>query len=162
MVVTAAKQSPYSASSTNVASTVVDQTQLEDARVTTIKELTRVLPGLTIEQSGSLLFPVISLRGISSAQDFYHPSVGVYVDGVPLLATDMLQTLDDIQSVQMLKGPQGTLYGQSAEGGIINIVTQKPDNETRAFVEGGYASRQSDHGKIHLSAPLQKDCYTEV
>jgi pesticin/yersiniabactin receptor len=156
VVVAASKQSPYSASSLNVASTVVDPSQLEDARVTTIQELTRVLPGLTIEKSGSLLYPIISLRGISSAQDFYKPAISIYVDGVPLLATDMLQTLDNVQSVEMLKGPQGTLYGQNAEGGIINIVTQKPDNAPRGFIEGGYGSRQSYHGKVHISGSLEK------
>ncbi|WP_432468269.1 TonB-dependent siderophore receptor [Agarivorans sp. Z349TD_8] len=156
MVVTASKQSAHAASSINVSSSVVDKYQLEDARVTQVEDLSRVLPGLKIEKSGSLLFPIVSLRGVSSAQDFYHPSVSIYVDGVPLLASDMLQVLNNVQSVEMLRGPQGTLYGQSAQGGIINIVTAKPGNRTQAFVAGGWASRHSNHGKIHVSAPIQK------
>lgn len=155
MVITATKQSPYSASSMNVSSTSIDASQLKDAKVMTVNDLVRVLPGLNIESSGSLLFPIISLRGVSSADNYYNPSVAVYVDGVPLLSSDILQSLDDVQSVQILKGPQGTLYGKSAQGGIINIITKQPDSNKRASVSAGYASRESDHEKVSVSGPLK-------
>ncbi|WP_312754922.1 TonB-dependent receptor plug domain-containing protein, partial [Escherichia coli] len=89
------------------------------------------LPGLNIEKSGNMLFSTISLRGVSSAQDFYNPAVTLYVDGVPQLSTNTIQALTDVQSVELLRGPQGTLYGKSAQGGIINIVTQQPDSTPR-------------------------------
>lgn len=155
IIVSASKQSNYSASANNVSTTVVSAAELKDAGVSSTDKLTRVLPGLNMGNNGSLLFPSISLRGVSSAQDFYSPAVTVYVDGVPQLATYTVQQLADVASVEMLRGPQGTLYGRSAQGGIINIVTQQPDSTPRGYIEGGVASREGYHGKVNLSGPIQ-------
>lgn len=155
LVVTASKQSSHSASANNVSSTVISATELSDAGVTASDKLPRVLPGLNIENSGNMLFSTISLRGISSAQDFYNPAVTLYVDGVPQLSTNTIQALTDVQSVELLRGPQGTLYGKSAQGGIINIVTQQPDSTPRGYIEGGVSSRDSYRSKLNLSGPIQ-------
>ncbi|MCA7014984.1 TonB-dependent siderophore receptor [Dickeya dadantii] len=155
MVVNASKQSSYSASARNVSSAVATESELKDANVTDTKKLTRVLPGLNIENSGNLLYPIVSLRGVSSAQDFYNPAVTLYIDGVPQLATNTIQALTDVKSVEMLRGPQGTLYGKSAQGGIVNIVTQQPDSTPRGYIEGGVGSRDSYRGKINVSGPIQ-------
>lgn len=155
LVVTASKQSSRSASANNVSSTVVSTPELSDAGVTASDKLPRVLPGLNIENSGNMLFSTISLRGVSSAQDFYNPAVTLYVDGVPQLSTNTIQALTDVQSVELLRGPQGTLYGKSAQGGIINIVTQQPDSTPRGYIEGGVSSRDSYRSKFNLSGPIQ-------
>ena len=155
LVVTASKQSSRSASANNVSSTVVSAPELSDAGVTASDKLPRVLPGLNIENSGNMLFSTISLRGVSSAQDFYNPAVTLYVDGVPQLSTNTIQALTDVQSVELLRGPQGTLYGKSAQGGIINIVTQQPDSTPRGYIEGGVSSRDSYRRKFNLSGPIQ-------
>lgn len=155
IVVTASKQSSRSASANNLSSTVVSAPELSDAGVTGSDKLSRVLPGLNIEYSGSMLFSTISLRGISSAQDFYNPAVTLYVDGVPQLPATTIQALTDVQSVELLRGPQGTLYGKSAQGGIINIVTQQPDSASRGYIEAGVSSRDSYRSKFNLSGPIQ-------
>lgn len=155
LVVTASKQSPSSASAQNVSSSVATREELHDANVTDTQKLSRVLPGLNTENSGSLLYPIISLRGVSSAQDFYNPAVTMYIDGVPQLATNTFQALTDVQSVEMLRGPQGTLYGKSAQGGIVNIVTQQPDSTPRGYLEGGVSSREGYRSKLNLSGPLK-------
>lgn len=155
LVVTASKQSSRSASANNVSSTVVSAPELSDAGVTASDKLPRVLPGLNIENSGNMLFSTISLRGVSSAQDFYNPAVTLYVDGVPQISTNTIQALTDVQSVELLRGPQGTLYGKSAQGGIINIVTQQPDSTPRGYIEGGVSSRDSYRSKFNLSGPIQ-------
>ncbi|EAO7618023.1 TonB-dependent siderophore receptor, partial [Salmonella enterica] len=155
LVVTASKQSSRSASANNVSSTVVSAPELSDAGVTASDKLPKVLPGLNIENSGNMLFSTISLRGVSSAQDFYNPAVTLYVDGVPQLSTNTIQALTDVQSVELLRGPQGTLYGKSAQGGIINIVTRQPDNTPRGYIEGGVSSRDSYRSKFNLSGPIQ-------
>ncbi|MEC5341933.1 siderophore yersiniabactin receptor FyuA [Brenneria populi] len=155
LVVTASKQSSRSASANNVSSTAVRAPALSDAGVTASGKLPRVLPGINIENSGNMLFSTISLRGVSSAQDFYNPAVTLYVDGVPQLSTNTIQALTDVQSVELLRGPQGTLYGKSAQGGIINIVTQQPDSTPRGYIEGGVSSRDSYRSKFNLSGPIQ-------
>ncbi|MGK3112792.1 TonB-dependent siderophore receptor [Candidatus Pantoea formicae] len=155
LVVSASKQAATAASSRNVSVVKVDASTLADANVSRTDLLPRVLPGLQMGNSGSLLFQSASLRGISSAQDFYNPAVSFYVDGVPQLSTLAMQPLLDVDSVEMLRGPQGTLYGKSAQGGIINIVTHQPDSTARGYVEGGYASRDGYHSKINVSGPIQ-------
>ncbi|WP_437611391.1 TonB-dependent siderophore receptor [Erwinia sp. V71] len=155
LVVTASKQSANSASAKNVSSVKVTAPELTDANVTSTEQLSRVLPGLYTGNQGSLLFPSISLRGVSSAQDPYNPATTFYVDGVPQLSTYSMQLLSDVEGVEMLRGPQGTLYGKSAQGGIINIVTQQPDSTPRGYVEGGVSSREGYRGKVNLSGPIQ-------
>ncbi|CAK9885080.1 MAG: Pesticin receptor [Candidatus Erwinia impunctatus] len=155
LVVSASKQSANSASAKNVSSVKVTAPELTDANVTSTGQLSRVLPGVEIGNQGSLLFPSISLRGVSSAQDPYNPATPFYVDGVPQLSTYAIQQLNDVESVEMLRGPQGTLYGKSAQGGIINIVTQQPDSTPRGYVEGGVSSREGYRGKVNLSGPIQ-------
>lgn len=98
IVVTASKQSSRSASANNVSSTivsapvvsapVVSAPELNAAAVTSSDKLVRILPGLNIENSGNLIFSTVSLRGISSAQDFYNPAVTLHVNGVPQLSTN--------------------------------------------------------------------------
>ena len=95
IIVTASKQSNKAASSLNVSSNTISQAKLEAAGVDDTKKLSRVLPGLNIQNSGNLLFPAISLRGISSAQDLYSPAITFYVDGVPQLSTNLVQRSEE-------------------------------------------------------------------
>lgn len=154
VLITASKQSQYAASSQNVAAFSVSGSQLEDANIINSKNLAKVLPGLFWEQADSLKVPVISLRGASQGQDFYHFPIQLYVDGVPQSTVAMIQPLGDIANVQLLKGPQGTLYGKYATSGILNIVTQKPDANYRGYISGGYGIRNSYQGKFNISGPV--------
>ncbi|MGS9174476.1 TonB-dependent siderophore receptor, partial [Salmonella enterica subsp. enterica serovar Infantis] len=80
LVVTSSKQSSRSASANNFSFTVVSAPELSYAGVTASDKLTKVLPGLNIENSGNMIFSTISLRGVSSAQAFYNHAVTLYVD----------------------------------------------------------------------------------
>lgn len=153
MLVTATKQSRYSASSQNVASWQVSRTRLEEANVTNSKDLYKVLPGLNIN-GDHIMFPITSLRGISSAQDFYNLAVTLYIDGIPQPSVGLIQPLGDIESMEILKGPQGTLYGKAAEGGVINIVTQQPNGDYKGYISAGYSSRNSYRAKANISGAL--------
>lgn len=156
VTVTASKRD-QSLDSINGAVVVVEQSAVEGAQITNTLELARVLPGVQMSSSGSLLFPIISVRGITSAQDFYNPALTVYVDGIPQLPVFASQTLLGVERVELLKGPQGTLYGKSAEGGVLNIVTRQPDNEPRLHLRGGIASRDGYLAQGEAAGPLIKD-----
>lgn len=123
------------------AATVVDAGTLDDRQVLNTLDLARVLPGVQMDYSGSLLFPTISVRGITSAQDFYNPALTLYVDGIPQLPVFTAQALIDVDRVELLKGPQGTLYGRSAQGGVLDIVTRQPDATPALRLRAGLASR---------------------
>lgn len=108
--------------------------QLLTAGITTPLDLPKIVPGLTVQPS-PFNTPVYTMRGIG----FYEtslsaaPTVAVYVDEVPLpfSATTKLAVLD-LQRVEVLKGPQGTLFGQNTTGGAINYVAAKPTDSFQA------------------------------
>lgn len=102
--------------------------ELQDANVQTVGDLERVFPGLVIRSRGNRAFANFTVRGISSP-DFYNPAVQVYVDGIPQQPSAITQPLVDVERVEFLKGPQGTLYGRNALAGVINIVTKAPDRK---------------------------------
>ncbi|VFS87587.1 Outer membrane cobalamin receptor protein [Raoultella planticola] len=134
LVVTASKQSSRSASANNVSSTVVSAPELSDAGVTASDKLPRVLPGLNIENSGNMLFSTISLRGVSSAQDFYNPAVTLYVDGRPsAFPPTPSRRLPMCKAWSCCEAHRERYMAKSAQGGIINIVTQQPDSTPRGY-----------------------------
>ncbi|UTY58985.1 TonB-dependent receptor [Massilia sp. erpn] len=113
------------------ASAVATAARLESAHVARTDELDKVFPELTVMPRSTRVYSLFSMRGVPSI-DFYNPAVSVYVDGVPQDLAYFAQPLAGIEQVELLKGPQGTLYGRSAQGGVINIVTAKPGNTSLA------------------------------
>ncbi|OZI71042.1 TonB-dependent receptor [Bordetella genomosp. 12] len=143
--------------SINGAAYVRGADELAANQVENTLQLGRVLPGVQFAQSGSFLFPIISVRGVTSAQDFYNPALTVYVDGVPQLPVAASQQLLDVEQVELLKGPQSTLYGRSALGGVLNVVTRQPDNDTHVRASAGVSSRDGYIFKGGASGALVKD-----
>lgn len=109
--------------------------ELQRARVTRVEDLERVFPGLIIRSRGNRAYANITVRGVTSP-DFYNPSVQVYVDGVPQDSAAFTQELVDVERVELLRGPQGTIYGRNAHGGVLNIITRKPSDKLTASVGG--------------------------
>lgn len=136
---------------------VASAQRLRDAQVYDTSALGRVFADLNIAQTSNILYPTISLRGAGSAVDFYNPAVTVYVDGVPQLPGQSIQMLNNIQQVELLRGAQATLYGRGAEGGIIDIVTQKPGPKFDANLGAGAASRNGYNAEGGMSGTLIRD-----
>ncbi|MCW0206593.1 MAG: TonB-dependent siderophore receptor [Achromobacter sp.] len=153
ITVTASKQD-QALRDINGAAVVVPADALRAAQVDGTMQLSRVLPGVQLSSSGSFLFPIVSVRGVTSAQDFYNPALTVYVDGVPQLPTFTSQLLTDVDRVELLKGPQGTLYGKSAMGGVLNIVSRQPGDEPYFRASAGVASRDGYLFKATGGGPL--------
>lgn len=141
----------------NGSASVADRVTLDDAQVSSTMELDRVFPELYMSHSATFLFPIITLRGVTSAQDFYNPALTVYVDGVPQLPIFTAQSLLGVEQVELLKGPQGTLYGKSAQGGVLNIVTHKPDNTPQFAARAGISSRDGYQLQAEGSGALVED-----
>ncbi|MEM7291155.1 MAG: TonB-dependent receptor plug domain-containing protein, partial [Pseudomonadota bacterium] len=105
---------------------ISDAEDISNRKIDNIDELDRIFPNLAIDGRSSGVYANFSIRGQSSP-DFYNPSVQVYVDGLPYDAGTLSQSLPGgLESVEVLAGPQGTLYGRGAIGGVININTAKP------------------------------------
>lgn len=126
--------------------TALDSDVLEATRVTSIDDLTRVVPGLTVSKSRSGL-PIYTLRGIgfNVISSSSTSPVGTYVDQAAYVYPAMnAGPFFDIERVEVLKGPQGTLYGRNTTGGLVDIITNKPGKDFAAGITaefGNYATR---------------------
>ncbi|EMR13810.1 TonB-dependent receptor [Methylophaga lonarensis MPL] len=110
----------------DVETKIISKETLEKTDVQSLDGLNGLAPGLSILQRGARIYNNISLRGQSS-MDFYVPNVLVYVDGLVQDQGTLGQALPiATRQVEVLNGPQGTLYGRGAVGGVINIITDKP------------------------------------
>ena len=112
------QQAPLSISS-------VSGTRLDQHQVVNVKELGGFIPNLFMPDYGSKLTSPVYIRGIGSKIN--SPSVGLYVDGIPYFEKSAFDfNFSDIEQVEVLRGPQGTLYGRNAMGGIIQVFTRSP------------------------------------
>jgi iron complex outermembrane receptor protein len=101
---------------------------------------------------------IINVRGIGVLSDSNQPArdqgVGVYIDGVYLGRAQGLGTaIYDVENIEVLKGPQGTLFGRNTEGGAVNIVTKRPSGEFHLNATAGAGNFGSHKGEIHLDLP---------
>ncbi len=140
---------------TDLALSVATAADLQQANVYRSGELERVFPELLARNTGADLFPSLSLRGISSS-DPYNGPVGIYVDGVPQYLGTFNQELLDIEQIELLKGPQGTLYGRNAHAGALNITTRQPGETPEATLQSRFSNL---HRQVAASgsAPLVSD-----
>ncbi|EQA99433.1 TonB-dependent receptor [Sphingobium sp. HDIP04] len=155
IVVTAQKRA-QSLSTVPMSVTALTGEQLAARGINDVQDLAKVTPGLNFVQSGSGV-PVYSLRGVG----FYdtavgaRPTVSVYVDEAPLPFSVMTTgAAFDLERVEVLKGPQGTLFGQNATGGAINYIAAKPRDELGAGVTASFARFNTLDAQGYVTGPL--------
>lgn len=108
---------------------VVTGDELAQRDFKSVSDLDRVFPDVNIRSRSTRAYTNITVRG-QSAVDFYNPTVGVYIDGLPQDQTTFAQLLPlGLEQAELLYGPQGTLFGRNTIGGVLNITTNKPDND---------------------------------
>jgi outer membrane receptor protein involved in Fe transport len=119
--------------------------KIEDTGITNLEELTLYIPNVNINQGQST--PNLFIRGVGSGTNpGFEQSVGLYIDGLYSGRGQLAKvplTLD-LQRVEILKGPQGILFGKNTIAGAINITTARPDFETGGYIEALY---EPDHGE---------------
>jgi iron complex outermembrane recepter protein len=104
---------------------VVTSRTISEAGIKSIKDVTAITPNFFMPDYGSKLTSPIYIRGIGSRIN--EPSVGLYVDNVPYFDKAAFDfDFFDIERIELLRGPQGTLYGRNTMGGILNIITRSP------------------------------------
>lgn len=105
--------------------TLLSQQEMQASQVRSIKSLTGVVPNMFIPDYGSRLTSAVYIRGIGSRINT--PSVGLYVDNIPYIDKAAFDfDYSDIERIDVLRGPQGTLYGRNAMGGLIKVHTKSP------------------------------------
>ncbi|MGH6617424.1 TonB-dependent receptor [Sphingomonas sp.] len=129
---------------------------LAKAGITDTSALTAVVPGLTFARSG-LGTPIYTLRGVGfNTRNLSATSpVGVYTNEVSLAYPYMSNgPLFDVERVEVLKGPQGTLYGRNTTGGLINFITARPTKSLEGSLSATYASYKTYNFDGFVSGPL--------
>lgn len=129
---------------------------LRERGIDSPKDLGKLVPGFSYTES-IYSTPVFTLRGIGLYDATFGapPAVSVYTDQVPRNVPVMSSALDlDIAQVEVLKGPQGTLFGQSSTGGAINYITAKPTDEFKAGIDLSYERFDKIEGQGFISGPI--------
>jgi len=137
--------------------TALPQRQIEESRISQIENIAVAVPNVDIKEQVPGAIPVVSIRGIG-LDDFSatnSPSAGVYVDEVPLASTALMSSeIYDLERIEVLKGPQGTLYGRNSTAGALNIITARPQNSFSARLSAGYGNYNTFDAEGYLNAPL--------
>lgn len=143
---------------------IFNMKSIERARVTSIKDLSALVPNYYIPDYGSRMTSSMYVRGLGARID--NPVMGLYVDGVPYFNKNNFDfDFSDIRSVTVLRGPQGTLFGRNAMGGVIDISTLSPFifQGTRIKLEGGnggsYGGRLSTYRIVGDSLGVSANLY---
>ena len=159
IVVTAEKREA-NLQDTPISMTVLSSQSLEDRHIQSLGDLIGAgTPSLRITPYASRPFSlIVNMRGVGVMLDANQPArdpgVGVYIDGVYLGRPQGLNAAQyDIESIEVLKGPQGTLFGRNSEGGALNIVTKKPSGKYRLDAIAGLGNFGHYEGVVHLDLP---------
>lgn len=135
-----------------IAMQVVDSTLIKDVAAENLGDLNGFVPGLVISD-GSPTQPRYQIRGIQTG-DFgvgTDPAVGVYVDGIYAARSGAsLLAFNDVERIEVLKGPQGTLFGRNSAAGAISIITRQPEDEFHSLVR----VRVGEYGKQYYEGML--------
>jgi outer membrane receptor protein involved in Fe transport len=138
---------------------VITEESIENAHATQLSDFQATVPGLYISTNGSPGKTQVSLRGVSPLSS--SATVGTYLDETPLGSSGIYQAANffaldllpyDIGRIEVLRGPQGTLYGASAMGGLIKYVSVAPDLSATEFRVGGGLSSVEDSGDLGWNA----------
>jgi iron complex outermembrane receptor protein len=141
--------------------TALTSEALEEKGVTNVVDLGQAVPNVRIVSNpGSPASTTISIRGLTQGDPnaALDPAVGMYVDGAyisKIIGSNL--DLDDLERAEVLRGPQGTLYGRNTVGGAVNFITKKPTDERSATlrVEGGdFDTFNTFNGRATFNVPL--------
>jgi iron complex outermembrane recepter protein len=164
IVVTAQKRSE-SLQSVPVAVSVLSGEALADASRPSLESAAQMVPSLNFLKSGTTLNQTIFLRGVGTATFSIagEPSVSTVVDGVVYARSgEAFSDLVDAAQIEVLRGPQGTLFGKNASAGVINITTQMPKFDFGGSVEASYFDRSEVRLKGSVNLPLGQDFATRI
>jgi iron complex outermembrane receptor protein len=155
VVITATKRS-QSLSDVGLSVTAISGDKMRQLGIGNVADLALHVPGLTYAPSLSTS-PVYTLRGIGFFESTLaaYPDVSLYIDQAPLPFPIMADLVAfDLERVEVLKGPQGTLFGNNATGGAINFIAEKPTDELSAGINASYGRFQTLDVEGFVSGPL--------
>ena len=156
IIVTATKRE-QTLQETPVAVSVTTSEAIEQAQIRDVADLATLVPSLRVSQNQSSFATSYSVRGFGTDGNNIglEPSVAMFVDGVyRSRAVSQISDLPDIQRVEVLRGPQSTLFGKNASAGVISIVTKEPQFDFGGMVEASYGNYDAMVVKGFVTGPI--------
>jgi iron complex outermembrane receptor protein len=160
-IVVTARRVAESIQDTPISMTALTATDLQNRNLGDLADISRNVPSLMLEAgstgTGGSANPSVFIRGVGQTDFLFttDPGVGIYVDDVYMArSVGALLDLADFQRVEVLRGPQGTLFGKNTIGGAINIVTVDPGRDFGGYISGRYGSRDRMDVTAAVDLPL--------
>ncbi|WP_293647912.1 TonB-dependent receptor [Sphingopyxis sp. RIFCSPHIGHO2_12_FULL_65_19] len=148
-----------------VAISVVSGDQLERSNVNSAEQLFQRVPTLTFRKGNTNKDSALSIRGVGtiSFSSGVEPSVSTVIDGVVYARTGQ-QTSDflDVERIEVLRGPQGSLFGKNASAGVINIVSREPGNELGGYIDAAWYEGNEYRIRGSIGGPLSDNVRASV
>ncbi|MFC4724328.1 TonB-dependent receptor [Glycocaulis abyssi] len=160
VITVTAQQREQSLQDVPVAVSAFNQAQLENSGIQDIKDLIVLAPGLMVTSTQSETITTARVRGVGTVGDNFglESSVGVYIDGVFRARNGVgFGDLGELERIEVLRGPQGTLFGKNTSAGVLNIITQQPEFEFGGTAElqvGNYDLRRLSGS---ITGPIVED-----
>jgi len=140
-------------------SSILTKGQVKDRQIDKLVDLSGLSPNLhTNNNSIQSYGDIMAIRGIANTQLFGPAGVQLYIDGIPQADISTYpSTLFEVESIEILRGPQGHKHGKSVTGGVINIKTQAPSNKPVNRVSASYGTFDTQKYNLNSSGPLDAD-----
>jgi iron complex outermembrane receptor protein len=148
-----------------IAVSVVGGDLVENGGGFNIESLRTLVPSLNLRKTNTALNQSLFLRGVGTINFAIaaQPSVAAVVDGVVLSsAGEAFGDLYDVERIEVLRGPQGTLFGKNASAGVVNIVTKRPGDQFGGYVDVGWFEDDERRVKVSLDVPLSESLRTRT
>jgi iron complex outermembrane receptor protein len=156
-VIVSAQRRDQNLQTVPIAVTAFTEESLDNASIISTADISQVTPGL-VWVTGRVASSMY-LRGVGTTEHHMgnESPVATYVDGIyyPDLNAGTI-SLDNVERVELLRGPQGTLFGRNAVGGLLNIITKTPSHDTRGSIEAGYGNYDTYEGKFYGTTGLSE------
>ncbi|WP_298917682.1 TonB-dependent receptor [uncultured Algimonas sp.] len=159
VIVTATKRQT-TLQDTPVAVSVTPAEVIEKAQILDIKDLQSVVPTFRVSQLQNSANSTLIIRGFGNGGNNIgiEPSVGLFVDGVyRSRAAAQIGDLPNLERIEILSGPQSTLFGKNASAGVVSVVTAEPDFESNGYIEGGVGNYDLVYGKAYITGAVGED-----
>jgi iron complex outermembrane receptor protein len=143
---------------TPVAITVVDSETLANQQIKTVREIASLVPNLVAPTTNQPSTQTFYLRGIGESDPFQESAVAVYADDL-ILPRPLNSNLyfDDIERIEVLRGPQGTLYGRNSSAGAVRIISRDPENTPEGSASIGFGNYGAREARARIGGSLGED-----
>ncbi len=158
-IVVVARKREESLQDVPIAVTAVTGETIERRGLATVRDVAALTPGLNVSGDG-VGRAFVAIRGVGTTLvQTVQPGVGIFIDGIYQPNTSVLNNpLFDVERIEVLRGPQGTLYGKNTLGGAINVISRQPGNELEGSVMASYAGPDDAWmASASISGPIVND-----